>query len=202
MKGSYNPVTQAGSGEIGRVDYQESRKNTAVTGGTIIVILLVLAGIAYFFFKQAQEQMNATAESVKQSFINIVPKIPSISDTSYFAQNIGKTVAADGSTYMGVPAEKGTEIRAVLDYFANKNMPFDDPLHNVGDTGSLANLNFAVRLTDKLNTNQTFSQDELYWAKTFEPVLYNMIVRSMENVPTNAAYDNGGIKETYRTAVQ
>jgi len=181
MKGEYNAVTQSASGEIGRADYQESRKNTAMTGGVIIAIIVVLAGVVYLFWKELTGTISAAADKVSSAVpqmpdLSKVAPLPSINDVQYYAQNAGKTVAADGSTYMGVPADKGTEVRAALDYFANLGMPFDDPLHNVDTPGSAANLSMTQKLVNKLNQGAEITVDERGWAKVFEPSLYHMIV--------------------------
>ena len=61
-KGSYNPVTQSAGGEYeyGREDYRESRKNTAVSGGVVLVILVALAAIVWLFW----DRLNASIAGV------------------------------------------------------------------------------------------------------------------------------------------
>jgi hypothetical protein len=76
-KGSYNPVTQSASGEynVGREDYEESRKNTAVGGGIVILILLVIAGIVFFFWKEITGAIGNVGKSVTDN----IPKLPDLS---------------------------------------------------------------------------------------------------------------------------
>jgi hypothetical protein len=59
MKGSYNAVTQSASGEYGREDYQESRKNTAMSGGVIIAVIAVVAVVAWLFWDRLNAQVAA-----------------------------------------------------------------------------------------------------------------------------------------------
>ena len=61
-KGNYNPVTQSagGSYEYSGTDYRESRKNTAMSGGVILVIIIALAAVVWLFW----DRLNATIAGV------------------------------------------------------------------------------------------------------------------------------------------
>jgi hypothetical protein len=52
MKAAGSYAGASGNVEASRADYQESRKSTVTSGGMVILVLLVIAGIAYFFWKE------------------------------------------------------------------------------------------------------------------------------------------------------
>lgn len=64
MKAAYNPATQSASGEYTRTDYQEQRKNTAMSGGVVIAVLLVLAVIAWYFWNTITGTLKGAANAL------------------------------------------------------------------------------------------------------------------------------------------
>ena len=67
MKGSYNAVTQEASGEYGRSDYQESRKNTLMSGGMLIAVIAVVAVIAWLFWDRLNASIAGLPNPVKDA---------------------------------------------------------------------------------------------------------------------------------------
>lgn len=85
MKGSYNPVTQSASGEYSKTDYQESRKNTALSGGLVLAVIALFAVIAYIFWAQIKDALEQAGKGLGA----IVPTLPSgnIPDSTVTAAN-------------------------------------------------------------------------------------------------------------------
>jgi hypothetical protein len=104
MKGSYNAVTQSASGEYSRSDYQESRKNTAMSGGVVIAVIAVIAVIVWYFWTQIKSTVGA-----------IVPSLPSGSISP------SAVTAANSQT---PPAEKA--INTVGQYYPVKALTAED----------------------------------------------------------------------------
>jgi hypothetical protein len=77
MKGSYNAVTQSASGEYTKSDYQERRKDTALSGGVLIAVLAILAVVIWYFWTQARDALTNAAKGLGA----ILPNLPSGSIT-------------------------------------------------------------------------------------------------------------------------
>lgn len=176
MKGSYNAVTQSASGEYTGTDYREQRKNTVMGGGMILFIILVLAGIAYFFFESFRSAVQDAANQVGTGLANLNPIKPGGGcNLPIIGSALCTTTLAPNTTYMGVTVKQGTQTYDNMLSLANKGYPIDDPLHNVGSDGSIANQNMAIKLTAMLNNHSAYSPDDYAWAKQFEPALYNLM---------------------------
>jgi hypothetical protein len=65
MKGSASGYGVSGAGEYSRVDYQEHRKDTAMSGGIIIAIIAVLAIIAWLFWDRLNASFSAITNPLK-----------------------------------------------------------------------------------------------------------------------------------------
>lgn len=68
MKGSYNAVTQEASGEYSRVDYQEGRKNTLLTGGIAIAVLAVIGVIIWYVLSKVTSIVPDPVKTVTDAY--------------------------------------------------------------------------------------------------------------------------------------
>lgn len=130
MKGSYNAVTQSASGEYSKTDYQESRKNTALSGGLLLAVIALFAVVVYVFWSQ----IKGTLEQAANGLGAIIPDMPSgnIPQSTVTAANSLTQAATDAvnnqGQYYPVKPQTAADYDAML-----KSLGMLEPITRLGN---------------------------------------------------------------------